>query len=156
GLVVPMAEPQRRLTLDGPVIGTPRYVAPEMLREGGEVTAATDLYQLGLVAFFLLAGRHAFDGKASTEILKKQRDEPAPPLTDVGVPSDLASVVAWCLEKDPSARPKDAHALRSALARCADAGRWDEAAARAWWAEWRARPRDAGAARVFDADREGR
>lgn len=142
GLVMPLSTSRRRLTVDGPVIGTPRYVAPEMLRAGGEVTAATDFYQLGLVAYFLLAGRHAFDGTASAEILRKQRDEPAPSLLEVGVASDLASVVAWCLEKDPGARPADAHTLRSALARCADAAAWDEAAAREWWSAWRSRPSD--------------
>jgi serine/threonine-protein kinase len=141
GLVMSIASSPRRLTLDGPVIGTPRYVAPEMLRAGGEVTAASDFYQLGLVAFFLLTARHAFDGSGSAEILKKQRDEPAPSLVDAafGVPADLASIVAWCLEKDPGARPKDANTLRSALARCGDATRWDEAEARAWWSGWRSR-----------------
>ncbi len=83
GLVVPVAgrSTGRRLTLDGPVIGTPRYVAPEMLRAESVITPATDFYALGLSAYFLLTGRHAFDGPSSADILKKQRDEPAPPLS---------------------------------------------------------------------------
>jgi serine/threonine-protein kinase len=137
GLVIPIA-PGRRLTIEGHVLGTPRYVAPEMLHPDADVSPATDFYALGLVAYFLLSGRHAFDGDASAAILRKQRDEPAPPLTDVmpSVALDLASVVHWCLEKDPARRPASARELREALARCADAEHWDEEEARAWWDAW--------------------
>lgn len=133
GLVLSL-EPNRRLTLDGPVLGTPRYTAPEALVDGGVITAATDFYALGLVAFHLLTGRHAFDSLDSAEILRQQRDEPAPSLLDFGVPADLANVVAWCLEKDPAKRPDDARTLREALASCAAAGDWSDASAHAWWA----------------------
>lgn len=143
GLVMPLA-PTTRLSLEGGVLGTPRYVAPEMLTDDGTVSPASDFYALGLVACFLLTGRHAFDGESSAEILRKQRDEKPPSLIDYGVAPDLASVVAWCLEKSPDARPETAHALREALARCADAARWDEDEASAWWARWRAEhPADA-------------
>ncbi|MCA8964928.1 MAG: serine/threonine protein kinase, partial [Planctomycetes bacterium] len=74
GLVSPLLEPtHRRLTTEGHVIGTPRYVAPEMLRAKSELSPATDFYALGLVAYYLLAGRHAFDGASPAEILYKQR-----------------------------------------------------------------------------------
>jgi serine/threonine protein kinase len=138
GLVMPMS-PGQRLTLDGHVLGTPRYVAPEMLSARGVLGPATDLYALGLVAFYLLTGRHAFDGEGTADILKKQRDEAPPSLTALGVPQDLSSVVAWCLEKSPQARPKSAHTLREALAGCADMARWNEAEAAAWWDAWRSR-----------------
>jgi serine/threonine-protein kinase len=140
GLVTPIrAGP--RLTQEGPMIGTPRYVAPEMLMPEVTVGPTTDFYALGLVAYFLLSGRHAFDGDSGAEILRKQRDEPPTPLTESapGVPNDLASVVHWCLEKDPSARPLHARALREALSRCRDASRWSEEEARGWWDTWRAR-----------------
>lgn len=143
GLVMPLSA-RHRLTLDGQVLGTPRYVAPEMLKPGGELGPATDFYALGLVAWFLLTGRHTFDGESTADILRMQRDEPPPPLTEVapGVPADLAAVVHWCLEKDAGHRPTHASALRDALAACADATRWDEAEARAWWAGWHSRPAD--------------
>jgi serine/threonine protein kinase len=137
GLVVPLSG-STRISLDGPVIGTPRYVAPEMLKDDGALSPASDFYALGLVAHFLLTGRHAFDGKSSAEILRKQRDEIPPSLADRGVAPDLSSVIAWCLEKSPEARPRAANALREALARCADAQRWDEDDASSWWVRWRA------------------
>jgi serine/threonine-protein kinase len=136
GLVTALP-PVGRLSVDGPVIGTPRYVAPEMLGAEARVTPATDFYALGLVAFYLLTGRHAFDGPGCAEILLKQQREAAPSLVELGVPRDLSTVVAWCLEKAPADRPADASALRAALARCADAARWDAEAAHRWWQDWR-------------------
>lgn len=135
GLVAPIRPTRERLTIEGFVIGTPRYVAPEMLKPRVELSSASDFYALGLVAYFLLSGRHAFDGESTADILKKQRDE-APAALE-GVPADLASVIGWCLEKDPSARPANAKDLQESLSSCADAKRWDEEAARAWWDAWR-------------------
>jgi len=142
GLVSPMVESsQRRLTLEGHVIGTPRYVAPEMLRSHCELTPATDFYALGLVAYYLLSARHAFDGSAA-EVLYAQRTQDPVPLTslDDQMPADLASVVHWCLDKDPAKRPANGRALREALHECYDAAHWDHDLAAEWWDAWRERP----------------
>lgn len=141
GLVSPIIQDARRLTVEGRVIGTPRYVAPEMLRAKCELSPAMDFYALGLVAYFLLTGHHAFDGDSSAEILRKQRNEPPVALTTLApsVPADLASVVHWCLEKAPKKRPAHGRQLREALARCQDASRWNVAEASAWWDEWHER-----------------
>ena len=142
GLVTPLTTSKRRLTVEGQIIGTPRYVAPEMLRSNEPLTGAADFYQLGLVAYYLLSGRHVFEHQSHVDILKAHRDEAPTPLEArvPGCPKDLASVVHWCLEKTPSARPHSARELADALTRCADADRWDEDEARRWWAEWGASP----------------
>lgn len=145
GLVSPMMEStQRRLTTEGAVIGTPRYVAPEMLRPTVTLSPATDFYALGLVAYYLLSARHAFDGASAAEILYKQRGEEPTPLTALvpSLASDLASVVHWCLDKDPAKRPQSGRALSEALLECYDADQWDEDAAAEWWDAWRERPPD--------------
>ena len=49
------------------LLGTARYIAPERV-EGGPVTARTDVYGLGLVAYELLTGRPAFDGATSDRV----------------------------------------------------------------------------------------
>ncbi|MGE3634427.1 MAG: serine/threonine-protein kinase [Sandaracinaceae bacterium] len=138
GLVAPLKQ-KPRLTLEGHVMGTPRYVAPEMIGSGRGMSPASDIYSLGLVAFYLLSGRHAFDAESSVEILHMQRDEPAPHLVHAapGCPEDLANVIAWCLEKDPDRRPASAAELSEAFARCEDFERWNQAEARAWWARQR-------------------
>lgn len=140
GLVVPLKE-KSRLTVEGHVMGTPRYTAPEMIGQGGRVTPSSDFYSLGLVAYYLLSGRHAFEGSSSAEILKRQRDEPPPLLAAIApsVPNDLASVVHWCLEKDPTRRPADSTALREAFAGCRDAHAWSAVEAAAWWDRCRER-----------------
>src|SRR6266850_460898 len=54
------------------LLGTARYIAPERV-EGGPVTARTDVYGLGLVAYELLTGRPAFDGGTSEELVRERR-----------------------------------------------------------------------------------
>ncbi|MBX3275270.1 MAG: serine/threonine protein kinase [Sandaracinaceae bacterium] len=145
GLVSPiLGAGEHRVTLEGNVIGTPRYVAPEMLRPTVVLTPATDFYALGLVAYYLLSGRHALDGASAAEILaKQQHDEPTPLCALVpSLPADLASVVHWCLDKDPARRPQSGRALQDALQECEDADRWDRDAAAEWWDAWRERPLD--------------
>jgi hypothetical protein len=72
----------------------PGYAAPELL-EGGELTAAADIYGIGALCWEILAGRPC--GEAPR------------PLADVvpDLPRDLANSVMGCLEKSPDWRPKD-------------------------------------------------
>jgi len=59
---------------------------------------------------------------------------PVPPRNRVpSVPEDLETVILRCLRKDPGERFPDARALERALHACADAGRWTEEEAAAWW-----------------------
>jgi serine/threonine-protein kinase len=95
-----------RLTRTGTVLGTPAYMSPE--QAAGEPTAdhRGDVYSLGAVAFFALAGRPPFQGKSVGQVLAAHRSEPAPSLTDLrpDIPADLAAVIARCLAKDPADR----------------------------------------------------
>lgn len=141
GLVMPLQPRSKRITVEGSVIGTPRYLAPEMIRRGAPIGPTTDLYMLGLVAYFLLSGQHAFDGKDRIAILSKQDRSPPPPLGEVipSAPADLAHLIHRCLQKDPAARPQSARALQDALLDCEDVESWDDDAGRAWWSIWRER-----------------
>ena len=97
-------------TAAGHVVGTPAYMAPEQVM-GGEITAQTDLYATGLIAYELLAGRHPYEGVDAPMalMLRHANDEP-PPLA--ALREDLPpGVVAWVhamLAKDPAARPASA------------------------------------------------
>ena len=59
------------LTTAGIVLGTPRYMSPEQI-SGSRLTAASDIYSLGLVAFELLTGRPCAAGDSRTAIVREQ------------------------------------------------------------------------------------
>jgi serine/threonine-protein kinase len=120
-----------RLTRTGPVLGTPAYMSPEQGAGESALTARSDLYSLGAVAFFALPGRPPFQGKTLGQLLAAHRSEPLPPLTDV--PTDLAAVVARCLAKDPTDRFPSAAELDRALGQCRCAPDWSPERAAEWW-----------------------
>src|SRR5207244_1870448 len=69
---------------DQELLGTARYIAPERI-EVGEVTARTDVYGLGLLAYELLAGRPAFEGVSTEELMRLRLESPPPSLRFVRV-----------------------------------------------------------------------
>ena len=66
------------LTLDGEVVGTPRYLAPEQV-SGEEVGPAADVYALGLVLIECLAGSHPFEGTAIESMGARLQRDPVIP-----------------------------------------------------------------------------
>jgi serine/threonine-protein kinase len=113
------------------VLGTPGYVAPEAVTEPSLVGPGVDIYALGAVAYFLLAGRPVFKGKTVVDTCLQHVTKTPDPL--VGVPAPLAQVVMHCLAKQPSERPASAAALAESLRALGAFDDWDEARAAAWW-----------------------
>ena len=107
----------RKLTLTGRVIGTPGYMAPEIVRGDREITARADVFSLGCVMFLCLAGRPVFEADESTALLAKILLQDAPRLREVapGLPRALDEVLAQMLAKSPSQRLADAQAVIAAL-----------------------------------------
>ncbi len=101
------------LTGTGQVIGTAHYLSPEQAA-GRPAGPASDVYALGLVGYECLAGRRAFDGDNSLQVVVMQmRDDPPPLPADV--PAPLRAVVERALAKDPAQRYPDGRALAVAL-----------------------------------------
>jgi eukaryotic-like serine/threonine-protein kinase len=71
-----------RLTAEGMLTGTPRYMAPEQIHDG-EVDGRTDIYCVGLIFFEMLAGMAAFNGKNIADVLSKQVKTPMPTLSSI-------------------------------------------------------------------------
>ena len=93
------------LTASGTVVGTAQYLSPEQAT-GGAVSASSDVYALGIVAFEMLAGRPPFVGDGPVAVaLAQVRD--APPPLPVTVPPPLTALVRDSLAKDPARRPAD-------------------------------------------------
>ena len=91
------------LTRTGQVVGTASYLAPEQA-SGGPVSAATDLYALGVVAYECLAGARPFERDDPVAVLLAHLQTPPPPLPP-DVPEPVADLVHRLLAKDPSDRP---------------------------------------------------
>ncbi len=103
------------------LLGTARYIAPERV-EGGPVTARTDVYGLGLVAYELLTGRPAFDGATSEELVRERLVGPPPSLRHarVGIDDRLDAIVGRALATVPDRRYASAGAFARAFSEVAD------------------------------------
>ncbi|MEZ0315244.1 MAG: serine/threonine-protein kinase [Myxococcota bacterium] len=105
------------LTMVGSVVGTPMYLAPELI-QGEPATAQSDLYALGAVGYFMVAGNTVFEGKTVVEICAHHlHTPPTPPSAKLGKPvhSGLEALLMQCLGKDPGARPASAQAFAESL-----------------------------------------
>ena len=141
-------------TQDATLVGTPLYLAPEAIRSP-VADARADLYSVGAVAYFLLTGRHVFEGRTVIEICGHHlHTPPVPPSERLGraVPAALEAWVLACLEKDPARRPATAAEAAARLERCGLAGEWSPAEARSWWV---AKGRALAAVRGADAAPSG-
>lgn len=106
-----------KLTVEGGVAGTPRYMAPEQIATG-EIDARTDVYALGLVLFEVLTGREAFSHDNTSQLLWAQLHEAVPVLHDVQPLREypaLDAVIAKACAKEPAQRYPDMQALVMAL-----------------------------------------
>ncbi|RJL25183.1 serine/threonine protein kinase [Bailinhaonella thermotolerans] len=101
-----------RLTDVGMVLGTAAYCAPEQA-EGAEVTAAADVYALGVVAYECLAGQRPFDGDTPVTIALKHIREAPPPLP-AEIPPAARLVVERALAKNPADRWSSAAEMAAA------------------------------------------
>ncbi len=100
-------------TLPGTVMGTVGYMAPEQVR-GEVVDSRADVFALGTVCYEMLAGRRAFTGDTSVEVMAAiVRSDP--PELSAETPPALNRVIRRCLEKQPSQRFQSAADVAFAL-----------------------------------------
>ena len=94
------------LTMDGSMIGTAKYLAPEQV-QGTTVDARTDLYALGIVLYEALSGTVPFVGEndTATALARLHRDPLPVHQLRPEVPPAVDAVVARSLARDPAARP---------------------------------------------------
>jgi beta-lactam-binding protein with PASTA domain/predicted Ser/Thr protein kinase len=104
------------MTETGSIMGTAQYLSPEQA-QGHSVTAASDLYSVGVVLYEMLTGRVPFEGDAAVTIaLKHVSEAPVPPShINPAVAPELEQVVMWTLNKNPADRPADADQLIATL-----------------------------------------
>jgi eukaryotic-like serine/threonine-protein kinase len=102
------------LTTTGVVLGTVTYMSPEQAA-GENLTPASDLYSLGVVAHQCLAGSPPFKADTPLGVLSAHLRNAPPPLP-TEIPYEVTEIVRRSLQKDPSARWTDAAELAEACA----------------------------------------
>ncbi len=105
------------VTPSGDVMGTPRMVSPEQAA-GEALDGRSDLYSLGVTAFFALTGRYPFEGDSAGQLLAQHLTVPAPAVATLrpGLPRALATAVDRCLAKTPDQRFATGEELAGAVA----------------------------------------
>jgi hypothetical protein len=131
-------EGDAKLTGASTLTGTPQYMAPESILDPESADARTDIYALGAVAYFLLAGSAVFDGKSIVEVCSQHLHQQPEGFAARGVAirADLEAIVLACLDKKPERRPQSAAELLRLLEACV-VEPWTSASARIWWLEHR-------------------
>ncbi|MEM9456500.1 MAG: protein kinase [Myxococcota bacterium] len=110
-------EPAQQLTSTSQLLGTPSYMAPELIRAMGPASVRSDVYSLGVLAYRMLTGRVPFMGTNAFEVLRMACYEPVLPLREVvpEIPKDVEGLVLGMLAKKPEDRPADMQAVRERL-----------------------------------------
>jgi serine/threonine-protein kinase len=124
------------ITQIGTFVGTPAYGSPEMASGSDSVDAASDIYSLGCVAFWLLTGRTVFTALSVAMMLVQHINaEPDPPskYAPQDIPVELDAVILDCLRKDTEERPQSAEALDARLAGIQVSHDWTRERAQQWW-----------------------
>jgi eukaryotic-like serine/threonine-protein kinase len=126
-----------KLTVQGVILGSPPFMAPEQALGRNNLDARTDIYSLGAVAYFMLTGQAPFVRETSMELLIAHAHEKPMPLVELrsDVPEDVQAVVMRCLEKEPTRRFSSCEELEQALGQCQCSDWWTRQAAAEWWRE---------------------
>jgi serine/threonine-protein kinase len=108
----------------GEIVGTADYMSPEQAA-GRPVDARSDIYSLGVTAFYAITGQLPFSAATEEQVLMLHETEPAPSVIELraGVPGRLAEIIDRCLAKDPADRFATAEDFAAALGDIAGAMR---------------------------------
>ncbi len=153
GLVTGVArgepEGQDVVTRDNELLGTPAFMAPEMVTAPDEVDQRADLYAVGCVGYWLLTGHQLFEEKTVVALLfaHVHTQIPSPLFPDQDVPPQLEAVLARTLAKDPTERPQSARELMNILEAAEAGGKWSEDELQNWWDKVRPPAEDRNEAR---------
>jgi serine/threonine protein kinase len=113
-----MAAASSELTIDGAIIGTPNYMAPEQAINPSLADIRSDIYSLGCTWFFLLTGRSPFEADSPLAIMNAHQNSTPPPVHSLrlGIPYETEQILSRMLAKNPDDRFQSPAELIAALA----------------------------------------
>jgi len=111
------------LTVEGTILGTVQYMAPEQV-EGKDADTRADLFSFGTIVYEMVTGRKVFSGSSHASLMAAILTAEPPPLTTIEPlsPPELERIVKKCLAKDPDVRWQSARDLIDALKWVAESG----------------------------------
>jgi len=117
GLVKEVENSAPDVTQEHVILGTPAYLAPEVIRNAAASSTSQDLYALGCAAYYMLAGLAPFFAPLPMDVYLQHLQEPPRPFSKRGVkvPRKLEALIFACLEKKPENRPHSADDVRREL-----------------------------------------
>ncbi|UCE03765.1 MAG: HEAT repeat domain-containing protein [Candidatus Latescibacterota bacterium] len=109
-----------RLTKSGLLIGTPEYMAPELIRgDEADIDQRVDIYSLGVVMYEMLSGKKPYVAGTPVKILFQHLEGEAEPLQELvpGIPPQVVDLVQRTMARSPAVRPQSARDLRRLIER---------------------------------------
>ena len=106
----------RTLTQTGEIVGTPAYLAPELI-QGENAGVGTDIYGVGMLLFEMTTGHRPFPDDRAQELMYviMNQPPPRPRLLNARLTTSVEDIILRALEKRPEERFESAHALLAAL-----------------------------------------
>ncbi len=136
GLAREINEPQGRVTETRILVGTPMYIAPERITDPTCIDPRSDVFSLGVVAYYLLTGREPFAAADAMEALAgTMSNEPSPASKNApwAIPDQLDRLVTQCQEKNVDDRVSSIADLLQRLGEIEFEGVWTRDDAARWW-----------------------
>ena len=118
------------------VLGTPAFLAPELVKSPAAVDSRADVYAIGCVAYWLLTGHLVFEQRTVVAIIADHLHAPPPSPSArarQAIPPELDELIIDCLAKTPRLRPQTVDDLHERLARIPVAQPWTQQRAHMWW-----------------------
>ena len=123
------------MTQEAYIQGTPVYMAPERFLRPQLNDPKSDIYSIGMVAYYLVTGRKVFDhidrSSLLNEILNTQPKEMTN-FTNEDLPEKFSKLVMGCLKKEMKDRPQQIKEILDVLDEL-EVSEWDQNAAKNWW-----------------------
>jgi serine/threonine-protein kinase len=107
----------QELTRTGHIVGTPLYMAPELVHGSKHAQPSADIFSLGVIAFEVLTGQQPFDRPAIiAHALKEEISIPSLQKRCPDLPKTLAEILERCIRSNPAERPNAQQAAQALAA----------------------------------------